>query len=67
MRLTEPSRKLRIERARERIAYELDVIGQMDFADYFLVVWEIGGISRGSRGYWWVCEGARRRARCFIA
>ena len=35
-----------IERARERVAYELDVIGQMDFADYFLVVWDLVAYAR---------------------
>ncbi len=44
------------ERARERVAYELDVIRQMDFADYFLVVWDLvkyareQGILVGVRG-----------------
>lgn len=34
------------ERARERVAYELDVIRQMDFADYFLVVWDLVAYAR---------------------
>ena len=44
------------ERAQERVAYELDVIRQMDFADYFLVVWDLvayahkQGILVGVRG-----------------
>lgn len=29
------------EEARERIRYELDVINKMDFAGYFLIVWDI--------------------------
>ena len=32
--------------ARERVAYELDVIRQMDFADYFLVVWDLVAYAR---------------------
>ncbi len=44
------------EEARARISYELDVILQMDFADYFLVVWDLvtyakkAGILVGVRG-----------------
>ncbi len=34
------------EGARERVAYELDVIRQMDFADYFLVVWDLVAYAR---------------------
>ncbi len=34
------------EGARQRVAYELDVIRQMDFADYFLVVWDLAAYAR---------------------
>ena len=34
------------EDARARVAYELDVIRQMDFADYFLVVWDLVAYAR---------------------
>ena len=33
--------------ARERMEYELDVVRQMEFADYFLVVWDIVTHARG--------------------
>ena len=34
------------EDARTRVEYELDVIRQMDFADYFLVVWDLVAYAR---------------------
>jgi DNA polymerase-3 subunit alpha len=34
------------EDARARLAYELDVIRQMDFPDYFLVVWDLVAYAR---------------------
>ena len=34
------------EDARRRVEYELDVIRQMDFADYFLVVWDLVAYAR---------------------
>jgi DNA polymerase-3 subunit alpha len=42
---------------RERLAYELSVIGRMGFDDYFLIVWDLCRHAR-ERGIWWNVRGS---------
>ncbi len=42
---------------RQRLDYELGIIGQMGFDDYFLIVWDLCRFAR-ERGIWWNVRGS---------
>src|SRR2546422_8515462 len=37
-----------LERARRQVAHELEIIGRLDLAGYFLIVWDIVQFCRGN-------------------